>query len=102
MGSRLELHNKLKEVLGNDNVYFKPPESVKLEYPCFIYNISDVNVRHADNIKYSRMKRYQILHIYKNPDEDLIYPIQDAFLYSRFSRHYTSDNLNHDIFEVFF
>lgn len=100
--NRQEFHEKLKELIGNDNVYFSPPESKKLEYPCIIYKLSDVNSVHANNLSYRHMKRYQILHIYRNPDEDMIKDFLGAFSYCRFSRHYTSDNLNHDIFEIYY
>ena len=40
MASRLNLHNSLIEALGTKSVYFQPPESVKLVYPCIIYEES--------------------------------------------------------------
>ena len=100
--NRLEFHEKLIKFLGNNNVYYSPPETVKLEYPCIIYSISDVNPIHANNISYDVKKRYQILHIYRNPDGDLIKEFSEGFSYCRFVRHYTSDNLNHDIFEIYY
>ena len=29
MGTRIELGQKLRQILGSDNVYFQPPETVK-------------------------------------------------------------------------
>lgn len=98
--NRLEFHNKLLELVPN--AYFSPPESVKLNYPCVIYQISDVNPGHANNFAYKHMKRYQVLHIYKDADGDKIADFLEAFSYCRFSRHYTADNLNHDIFEIYY
>ena len=34
---RLELDADLRALLGSTNVYFQPPETKKLKYPCFIY-----------------------------------------------------------------
>lgn len=98
--NRLEFHNKLLELLPN--VYFSPPESKKLEYPCAIYQISDVTPHRANNFVYAHMKRYRVLHIYKNPDKDLVSEFLEKFSYCRFSRHYTADNLNHDVFEIYY
>ena len=40
MGTRLELQNKLEELLGSRHVYFQPPESVKMEYPAIKYSMT--------------------------------------------------------------
>ena len=46
---RTDLHEILKEILGSDNVYFQPPESYKMEYPCIVYERSALTTRFADN-----------------------------------------------------
>ena len=38
MDRRLQLHEELCSVLGSRNVYFQPPETIKLTYPCIIYS----------------------------------------------------------------
>ena len=40
MKTRLELQNKLEELLGFRHVYYQPPESVKMEYPAIRYSKS--------------------------------------------------------------
>lgn len=42
MGTRLELQNKLEELLGSRHVYFQPPESVKMEYPAIKYSMTGI------------------------------------------------------------
>ena len=37
MGTRLELQSKLEEILGSRQVYYQPPETVKMEYPAIVY-----------------------------------------------------------------
>ena len=37
MDRRLLFHEVLCEVLGSRNVYFQPPESVKMCYPAIVY-----------------------------------------------------------------
>lgn len=49
MGQRVDLHRKFEIALGSKNVYFQPPESVKLKYPCIIYGLSKLPIKHADD-----------------------------------------------------
>lgn len=98
---RRELHSILKDILGSGNVYFQPPPSIKLEYPCIIYNVDDWNIQHADNGPYQHQKRYLVTVVDKNPDSDI--PERVAMLPSvRFSRSYASDHLNHTAFRLYF
>ena len=101
MATRLELHSKLKELLGNDNVYYQPPESLKMEYPAIRYSRDDIIDSKADNIKYSKHNRYQIIVIDKRPDNEVIEKIMEL-PYSTFDRHYTANNLNHDVITLYY
>jgi len=49
MAQRLEFHQKLVEALGSRNVYFQPPESVQLTYPCIVYERSRADSKFGDN-----------------------------------------------------
>ena len=49
---RSELNAKFKSILGNSNVYFQPPESVKLKYDCIIYKDVTPFTRRANNFIY--------------------------------------------------
>lgn len=92
--SRLELQDLLEEILGSDHVYFQPPETIQMEYPCIVYRLEDVDKRHADNIPYMIDKQYQLIVIDWNPDSE----IPDRLLqipYSRSGTHYTASNLHH-------
>lgn len=101
MGQRQTLSAILREILGSSNVYFQPPETVKMEYPCIIYNVNSADTRFADNIPYSRKKQYQVTVI--DPDPDSVIPDLIAQLpMCVFNRHYTYDNLNHDVFNLYF
>ena len=98
--SRIELDAVLRDILENDHCYFQPPESVKLKYPCIIYERSRFENRPADDIPYLTYKGYTLTVIYKNPDSDLPDKIESLPMCS-FDRHYTADNLNHDIFTIY-
>lgn len=101
MASRLNLQTKLEELLGSRNVYYQPPESLKMEYPAIRYSKSRLESRYADDIKYSKLTSYEVIVIDRNPDNEVIQKILDL-PYSSFERHYVSDNLNHDIINLYF
>lgn len=91
------LHN----ILGSDNVYFQPPETVKMKYPCIIYELATANTNFADNIPYLRKKRYTITVIDKNPDSEIPDKIADL-PFCAFDRHFPSDNLHHFVYQLYF
>lgn len=99
--SRLELHEILCDLLGSRNVYFQPPPTVMMKYDAIVYSLNDIDVKSADDMNYIRTKRYFVSAISKNPDSDL----PDKLLelpYAEFDRFYTSDNLNHWAFTLYF
>lgn len=99
MGQRLDLHTILKGIC--DNVYFQPPPTIRMSYPCIVYNRDDVRIDHADNVSYGRTVRYQVTVIDKNPDSDI--PAQlERLPMCAFDRFYTADQLNHDVYNIFF
>lgn len=101
MSKRLELHNKLVALFGNNHVYYQPPENLKMEYPCIRYSKSDITSRHADNINYVNKTSYEIVVIDKHPDNVVIEKILELPL-SSYDRHYISDNLNHDVIRIYY
>lgn len=92
---RLELQSKLEEILGTKNVYFQPPETMKLHYPCIIYNKYAYPTRYADDIVYKAKQSYTVTVIDHDPDSDIAYRIQKAMQYCRIENFYRSNNLNH-------
>lgn len=101
MGSRLQLHTILTDLLGSSAVYFQPPESVKLSYPCIVYERSDIRVDHANNKPYSMRKEYSLTIMTRDPDSDI--PERAMQLESaRHERAFVTDGLNHTIITIFF
>lgn len=101
MNSRLDLHEKLVEILGSRNVYFQPPESIKINYPAIIYERSDIRNRIADNDVYTQSHHYRITVVDKNPESDVVNKLS-LLARIRFERHYVSDGLNHDTFNLYY
>ena len=101
MGQRLQLHQKLSEILGSNHVYFQPPPTVNLVYPCIIYKRIDIDTMFADDNPYITNKRYQVTVIDSNPDSSIPDEIGKMSKCS-YDRHYTSNNLNHDVYSLFY
>lgn len=101
---RLELDARLRRILGSNNVYFEPPASLKMKYPCIRYSRSRIDTVNADNTTYLANRRYDIIAIYQDPDSDLA----DQILFNnedlKFSneRRYVADGLHHDVFTTTF
>ncbi len=102
MGSRLSLHDELKIVLGSDNCYFQPPESIKLKYPCIVYHLYRLDDRRADNRSYKTAAQYTVTFIHKDPDDERTAKILEHFMNCRMDRRYASDNLYHDVFTIYY
>lgn len=101
MNSRLKLHELLCEALGSTQVYFQPPETVKMKYPAIVYSRNNISNRHANDDVYMQSPSYSITVIDKNPDSDIVDKVS-LLPRCRFDRHYTSDNLNHDTFTIYY
>ncbi len=101
MKSRLELQTLLEELLGSRNVYFQPPETVKMKYPCIVYNLDDKFSRYADDGTYVLYNRYEITYMTKDPDDtkqDDIASLKKC----RFNRFFVSENINHYVYNIYF
>jgi hypothetical protein len=97
MASRLDLHAELVKFLPN--VYFQPPSTIQMSYPCIVYNKTIYNNtigrQYANNGMYSKKQCYQIMLIEKNPDSTVADSIEQYFEYCEINQYYTVDNLYH-------
>lgn len=101
MASRLELQAMFEELLGSRNVYFQPPETLKLSYPAIVYSREPIENRYANNSVYMQSVRYSVTVIDKNPDSELPFKISQLPM-CRQDRRFKSDNLNHDVFTLYY
>jgi hypothetical protein len=101
MAQRLELQELLVDILGSDNVYFQPPPNVKMQYPCIVYNVDFLLSDWADGLPYLQGDRYLVTVIDRDPDSLIPQKIRNLpkCVYDRF---FTADNLNHNVFKLFF
>lgn len=88
-------------ILGSNNVYYQPPETIKLQYPCIIYERDDIDQKYADNRTYMHRVRYSLTLITRSPDSELVTAIL-GLPYCSYDRYYAADSLNHDTFTLYY
>lgn len=101
MATRVDLQNVLEELLGSRSVYYQPPESLKMSYPAIVYSRKTIDNSYANNSVYKQNYAYEITVIDKNPDSEIVNKVSKLPT-CRFDRHFKSDNLNHDVFTLYY
>lgn len=99
MDRRLELQELF--LTFAPNVYFQAPPSTGMKYPCILYKRQDVHVDYADNSPYKNRKRYKVTVIDLDPDS-LIPDKVGALPLCSYDRYFAVDQLNHDVYNLFF
>lgn len=82
-------------------VYFQPPANVQIEYPAIVYERDRGDSKFADNHPYTVTQRYSMTLISRNPDES-IFGALAALPMCVHERFFVADNLNHDVFSIYF
>lgn len=108
MASRLQLHDKLIEILrqtlpideADQHVKYQPGTNTKLVYPCIIYRLIPRHVQHADNNAYITKDCYTVTVIDRDPDSKIR---NDMFAlpFCRMGSPFVSDNLYHFPFTLY-
>lgn len=101
MDSRPTLQEVLERIPGIIKVYFNPPESVKMKYPCIRYSLKDIDIDYANNSAYNKTRGYTITLICEDPNNEFI-DFLVSFAMCSFDRHYKADNLNHYVFTLYY
>jgi hypothetical protein len=96
---RSELHEILTALC--ENVYFQPPANVQMKFPAIVYRRARTDTKFADDSPYAMTNQYEMTLISRDPDE----PVFAALRKMPMCEHETSfpaDNLNHDVFNIYF
>lgn len=101
MDKRLELHEMLCGILGSRNVYFQPPASVQMRYPAIVYSRKPIKNSHANNLVYRQSNSYEVTVIDEDPDSEIVKTVS-KLPSCRHERYFTSENLNHDVFTLYY
>lgn len=99
MNNRIDFRNFLETFCKN--LYFQPPANIQMKYPAIVYKINSVDTNHANNKPYTSFVSYQLTVIDKDPDSVIFRELLKAPM-CVFNRSYTSDNLNHFIFTIYY
>lgn len=95
MDRRLFLQKKLEEIPGVEKVYFQPPSSVRMVYPCIRYSKGRTRSFRADNFVYRFNQGYNVIVITPDPDSPIPQYIAEHFQMAEVDSTYVSDNLYH-------
>ena len=96
--------SELQQVLSDicENVYFQPPENLKIKYPCIVFERTNALTVYADNNPYYTTKRYTITLITKTTDNDEYVDKLLKLPMCTFDRQFITENLCHDVFTMFY
>lgn len=86
---------------GDTHVYFDPPMELKMKYDAIRYKRKTIDKVYANNTAYNLRIPYEVIVIYKNPDSEYVSKLL-ALPYSSHERHYTANNLHHDVFTIYY
>lgn len=100
MGYRLDLQNELETFL--DNVYFQPPSSEQMTYPCIVYAKMDKARKFGGDRIYIWTQLYQVTVIERNPDSTVADDIENQFNYCIIDQRFTVDNLYHTTLSLYY
>lgn len=101
MANRLDIQSLLEELLGSRNVYYKPPESIKMQYPAIRYSKKKIESVHANDSKYLMRDCYELIVISRIPDHPVIKKLLEL-PYCSYDRPYVADNLYHDVLTIYY
>lgn len=101
MANRLDLQSEFEKSLGSENVYYQPPETIKMSYPAIRYSKKNILSEYANDRKYSMRNCYEVVVIARLPDHPVIAKLLE-FPYSSYDRHYVADGLNHDVLTIYY
>lgn len=102
MGTRQELQVELRTLLPGKNVYFEPPESLKMVYPCVRYRYSNGYTRFAADRPYNFSNRYELVYITDDATDTTHELIAMHFPLCTLDRVFTQNNLRHFVFSLYY
>ena len=104
---RHELQTLLEDIMSkytndsNQHVWFQPPSSVYLAYPCIIYNLAGKDTLHADDIKYRTLNKYTLTAINHDPEASFLADLEEL-KYCAYDRCFSIDGLYHTTYTLYF
>lgn len=97
---RLEFHEVLCSLLGTRNVYYQPPENVKMVYPAIVYELNRFDIYFAEDSIYRSNVSFKVTLITKDPVSRTVSELM-RLPYSSMSSFFRSEGLNHFVFNIY-
>ena len=99
-----DLRDQLYLIHDTENVYYDPPESIRMDFPCFRFELNNLDVKHADNKAYSKKPRWAVTYITRDIEEieQVAEEMLEHFKYCNFDTSFRADNLEHAVFNLYF
>ncbi len=101
MASRISLQALLVSILGSPNVYYQHPDTMEMDYPAIVYERKDIANDFADDNVYAQYHSYSVTVIDPNPDSLIVEAIS-KLPKCNYDRGFKADNLNHDVFILYY
>ena len=95
------LRSIVKQRCGSENVYYQPPANLRMKYPCICYELAKIRNRDADNSVYGQTFHYSVTVIDTKPDSEMTAAVS-LLAKASHDRQFISDNLYHDVFNVWY
>lgn len=99
-----DLRDHLYLIHNTENVYYDPPESIRMDFPCFRFELNNIDVKHADNKAYAKKPRWAVTYITRDLEEieEVAEEMLEHFQYCNFDTSFRADNLQHAVFNLYF
>ena len=102
MASRLKLHEEFCQLLGTKNVYYQPPASVLMTYPCIKYTKARPDLKRANDRIYRYTTCYEVTVIDHDIDSEIPDRILNHFSMCSIDRVYPASNLYHFVLTLYY
>lgn len=102
---RIDVQGRLETAMSmveyTPHVYYQPPESIKLAYPCIVYGRDNFDMKYANDHIYKDMTKYTVTVMDVNPVSPLV-DVLRTIPYCRMDREFTTTGIHHFIFTLFY
>lgn len=99
MDRRVDFQRHLETI--TPNVYFQPPSTLTMKYPCIVYSRKSIDKSRANNKNYKMDNSYTVTVIDRNPDSPIAVAINEMD-YCEFDRQFVTDGLSHTSFTLYY
>lgn len=99
MDHRRQLQTTLEAIDGVKKVYFDPPVSTKLEYPCIKFSLNRRTATYADNTKYLKGEQFVVIFITRDViSATAVLDQLEELPFMSWDRGYVTEGLHHYVY----